>query len=176
MTEEIVPDDLVQNWPLSTQALLVAAINDLLTKSPYLTKMKPLECEDIVVCGSRVHGGYKLDSDMDAVAYIKNYTPPKLPGRDYFRHREILKFMNIKVDVWLRCPDDIALGIFPGHPDAPSELGWRLPYYSLITHNLMSVIPSEIESYFQFMYPMKPGMASGDRRWEKLISEIKLPF
>jgi predicted nucleotidyltransferase len=178
MTEEIetIPDDLVQNWPEEIQEQLLQAITEFLPTSQYMIKKKPVECEDIVISGSRVLGGYRPTSDIDAVAYISNYTPPQLPGRAYFRHRDVMRFRNVKVDVWLRCPDDKVLGIFPGHPDAPTEAGWRLPYYSLMTKSVEQVYPDEIESYFQFMYPMKPGMASDLRRWEKLITQIRLPF
>ena len=175
-TTQIVPDALVKDWPVETQDALLAAVNDLLAKSPYLLDMQPVECVDVAVGGSRVMGGYKLTSDIDVVAYIKNYVPPTVPGRNYFRHREKTKFLNVKVDVWLKCPDDNVLGIFPGHPDAPTEMGWRLPYYSLMTHTATPINPCEIESYFQFMYPMKPSMAAGDRRWDKLITDVKLPF
>ena len=178
MTDEIipVPDDLVQNWPVETQDQLLAVINTLLAQSAFLTDCQPVNCSDIVICGSRVLGGYKQSSDMDAVAYINGYTPPSLPGRAYFRHREVTKFLNVKVDVWLRHANDKGVGIFPGHPDAPTELGWRLPYYSLLTHKVDQVLPTEIESYFNFMYPMKPGIASAERRWDKLITDINLPF
>jgi len=178
MTDEIipVPDDLVQNWPTETQDQLLAVINTLLEQSGFLTDCQPVVCSEIGICGSRVHGGYKQSSDMDAVAYINNYTPPTIPGRLYFRHREITTFQNVKVDVWLKSSDDKGIGTFPKHPDAPSELGWRLPYYSLITHTLEQVYPDEIEGYLNFMYPMKPSMSSAERRWDKLIVPINLPF
>lgn len=178
MTEETetVPDELVQYWPSEIQAQLLSAITEFLPTSEYLTKLRPVECSDVVISGSRVLGGYKPTSDIDVVAYVKDYMPPVLPGRSYFRHREVIKFMNVKADVWLRCINDKELGVFPGHPDAPTVLGWRLPYYSLVTKRVEQVYPAEIESYFQFMYPMKPGMESGLRRWDKLITHITLPF
>ena len=176
MSEETIPDDLVQNWPEEVQGQLLAAIIEFLAASQYLPKGKRAEYSDVVISGSRVLGGFRPTSDIDAVVYLTDYNPPKLPGRNYFRHREVMRFMNVKVDVWLRCSDDKSLGIFPGHPDAPTESGWRLPYYSLLTKTVEQIYPDEIESYFQFMYPMKPGLESGLRRWDKLIAQIKLPF
>ena len=180
MTEETpiipVPDDLIQSWPLDVRAELLAIINQHLATTDYLTAMQPISCSDIVICGSRVLGGYTLSSDLDVVAYINDYQPPQIPGRSYFRHRIVIKFRNLKVDLWLRCNDDKQLGIFPGHPDAPTNLGWRLPYYSLITETVYQVLPEEIEDYYRFMFSMKPRLASGQRRWDKLIIPITLPF
>ena len=178
MTDEItpVPDDLVQNWPVETQGQLLAAINTLLDQSGFLTDCHPVVCSDIVICGSRAHGGYKHGSDIDTIAYINTYTPPNIPGRPRFRHREVIQFQNVKVDVWLKSTKDMGVGTFPSHPDAPNELGWRLPYYSLITRTLEQVYPDELEGYLNFMYPLKPSMASAERRWDKLIAPITLPF
>ena len=173
---ETVPDDLIQNWPTDLQDQLLASVKTLLETSPYLMDMQPLEYSDIVIGGSRVVGGYRLTSDIDAIAYIKNYVPPTLPGRTYFRHRQVTQFLNVKMDVWIKPPEDINLGLFPGHPDAPTEQGWRTPHYSLMTNSLEMIYPEEIEAYYQFMYPMKPGIQSSDRRWDKLIADVKLPF
>lgn len=177
MADEIpIPDDLIQHWPEELHAELLAAITAALAQTNYLANQQPVECDDIVVCGSRVYGGYSTDSDLDVVAYIRDYTPPQLPGRSYYRHRFVGRFRHLKIDVWLRCMQDKELGIFPGHPDAPTPLGWRLPYYSLISKTVNQVYADEIEDYFQFMYSMKPKLHSPQRRWDKIIVPVKLPF
>jgi predicted nucleotidyltransferase len=180
MTEETtiipVPDDLIQNWPTDVCDELITAINQSLATTSYLANKQPVTCGDVVVCGSRVCGGYTPTSDLDVVAYINDYVPPELPGRSYYRHRLVVKFRNLKMDLWLRCNDDKELGIFPGHPDAPTPLGWRLPYYSLVNKTVNQVYADEIEDYLRFMYSMKPRLNSPERRWDKLIVPIALPF
>jgi len=178
MTDEInpLPDDLIQNWPADLQVQLLDMINTLLAQSGFLTNCQPVVCSDVVVCGSRVYGGYKRGSDIDTVAYINNYTPPTVPGRLHFRHRQVGRFQNVNVDVWLKSTNDKGMGTFPGHPDAPSKLGWRLPYYSLTTRTLEQVHPDELQGFLNFMYPLKPSLASAERRWDKLVTPITLPF
>ncbi len=169
-----VPDELIQNWPAEIHAQLVEAVNALLATTPYLSKQQ-VQCSDIIACGSRVLGGYKENSDIDVVAYLDNYIPPTVPGRAYFRYRAVTMFEDLRVDVWLRRSEDRQLGIFPGHPDAPTPLGWRLPYYSLINKQLDQLNREEIQHYLYFRHAINPLWIVPDRRWEKLIVDVQLP-
>tara|TARA_R110000782_G_scaffold191502_1_gene281302 strand:+ start:1808 stop:2332 length:525 start_codon:yes stop_codon:yes gene_type:complete len=161
--------ELIQNWSTEHKQLLVDCILNILEEKWFSYFSIDLAYSDIVVAGSRIHGGFKPNSDIDVLVFIKE---------------QHLSLMNVRLNGYLETVPNIEnkYGNFRvnikfekssnkfGEPNWDSNCGldypvsYDHPKYSLITGDYYYGNLKHIEHHKKF------------RKLMRSLKGINLPF